>query len=326
MPDPPMEDTVFGALVTTFGVITLGYILGRSGVLPADERGLARFIGTVALPALVFTAIGTLDFATVQWKVVAAIALAKTFVFVLTVGLSMLVGRGPWRAGRAGLRGLFVTMSNDFALGLPLLRSLYPQAQQDVVVQYLYLTAPIQALWLNPICFALIEYSSARATAAECRSKRGIVTTVLLGVIRNPFVLMTLAGLVVNLAWKGSPPAPLAGAGKVLGDAFSGAALVVLGMSTANRLNVLRGWRLLDMLLLVGVKIILLPFVVKGFVDALHPSTEMGVDAGNFGAPPLHAVHPHRAPHRPPPRLCVRLLSHCAGRLRIRHPVSPGRR
>jgi predicted permease len=84
---------------------------------------MAQFMVKVALPCVVFSNMMILDFSTLNWSLVLGLALAKTAVFVATVVACMLANRGnPLASAKAGLRGIFVTQSNDFALGLPLLQ------------------------------------------------------------------------------------------------------------------------------------------------------------------------------------------------------------
>ena len=88
------------------------------------------------------------------------LALSRTAVFVITVLSCLAANRGnKLAAAKAGIRGIFVTQSNDFALGLPLLSSLYPTE----LTRYIYIAAPISFLWINPMGFALLEMGTRNA-------------------------------------------------------------------------------------------------------------------------------------------------------------------
>lgn len=68
-----------------------------------------------------------------------------------------------------GIRGIFVTQSNDFALGLPLLASMYPTE----LTRYIYIAAPISFLWINPMCFALLEMGTRTGGGGGGEGRRG---------------------------------------------------------------------------------------------------------------------------------------------------------
>jgi hypothetical protein len=58
---------------------------------------------------------------------------------------------------KAGLYGLFVTQSNDFALGLPIMKGVFEVSHPEFL-SFFYLTGPCQVAWINPIAFLMTEY------------------------------------------------------------------------------------------------------------------------------------------------------------------------
>ena len=60
-----------------------------------------------------------LDFSTVSWTFMLAIFLAKAIVFFGVIGITLFILRRKG-IGRSGLYAIFVTQSNDFALGYPI--------------------------------------------------------------------------------------------------------------------------------------------------------------------------------------------------------------
>lgn len=83
--------------------------------------GLSTFVGTFSLPALIFSSLCMLDLSSVQWKVVLAIFIAKALIFVAVIIVCFVVIK-PLDTAKAGLFAIFVTQSNDFALGYPILK------------------------------------------------------------------------------------------------------------------------------------------------------------------------------------------------------------
>lgn len=83
-----------------------------------QSKGLELYIARIALPALLFKSLLDLDFEKVDWHFWFGILLSKVALFVIVVIITIVTS--PSDVGRAGLFGIFVTQSNDLALGLPL--------------------------------------------------------------------------------------------------------------------------------------------------------------------------------------------------------------
>lgn len=76
--------------------------------------------------------------------------------------------------------------------------------------------APISLVFLNPIGFILMEIEKRKhVTDAERQSRPQIALHSIKGVILNPIVLMTLAGIVGNFTFQHCLPAILEGVLKV---------------------------------------------------------------------------------------------------------------
>lgn len=98
----------------------LRYVAGRLNVVSKlESKGIATFVGTFALPSLIFLSLARLDFSVVNWTFLGAILLAKGLVFFLVIIVTLLVSR-PMHLGQAGIFAIFCTQSNDFALGFPI--------------------------------------------------------------------------------------------------------------------------------------------------------------------------------------------------------------
>ena len=232
---------LLGALISTFSVIIMGYLIGKFSWLPPPSTGMAQFMSRIALPSVVFAAMMTIDFGTLNWRLVLGLALSRTAVFAITVASSLAANRGDKLAtAKAGIRGIFVTQSNDFALGLPLLASMYPTE----LTRYVYIAAPISFLWINPMGFALLEMGTRSSAAAAHGKKEGcgrVAWNIFKGVVSNPIVFMTFAGLVFNFIFKGAPPSVMLAPFEMLSKTFGGLALTALGMSMANKIFYLKG-------------------------------------------------------------------------------------
>ena len=116
----PSVNNLFPAIAQAFAVILLGYLFGLFKIIPPGEaRAISELVGKLALPALLFQNLATLDLGAINWRFMSGILIAKLSVFILTVILTLILSR-PINIGKAGLFGIFTTQSNDFALGLPI--------------------------------------------------------------------------------------------------------------------------------------------------------------------------------------------------------------
>ena len=117
------------ALVQTFSIILLGYFVGSSPTYPSGARlGIDLFVADVTLPSIFYMGLSQLDFQNVDWTFFNAVLLSKLCVFFLVALYTFLLeprGGEMSLCSLAGIRGLFVTLQNDFALGIPLFEALY---------------------------------------------------------------------------------------------------------------------------------------------------------------------------------------------------------
>jgi predicted permease len=237
---PVVIDKLGPVLIETFGVILLGYLVGRSGVMSPDTKQLGAFLGKIALPALLFEGMSKLNWKVVQWAFLGGVFLGKTTLFILVVVVTWrLYGGDKHALARGGLYGLFATQSNDFALGLPVINGVFDVSHPSFVT-FFYLTGPTQVAWINPMAFALLESGQSNKKSAGDGNKRGAASLscwkVTKGVLMNPIVFCTLAGLIANLIFTGPIPSAIINRIlTILGNAYDAIALFSLGLSMAVR-------------------------------------------------------------------------------------------
>ncbi|XP_071102549.1 lysosomal cholesterol signaling protein-like isoform X1 [Haliotis cracherodii] len=263
-------DNLYPAILQCFVIILGGYIAGRASIITSTQgKGIGSFVSNFCLPALLFKSMCELNFSSVNWTFLWSILIAKTFVFVVVVLVTLVVKR-PLNLGYAGLNGIFSTQSNDFALGYPILQALY-QNNHPEYLQYIYLVAPISLVFLNPLGFVLMEIHKRRTESVDStHSTRRLIWHVFKGIITNPIVFMTAIGIAGNFIFKQHVPLILDDILTVLGNAFSAAALFYLGLSLVGKVKSLTGIALLGPVLLIGAKSLLLPLItweVIGWLD-----------------------------------------------------------
>lgn len=260
-------DNLYLALIQCFGIILCGYLAGRFGMMTKTEaNGLNTFVGTFALPSLIFISLAKLDFTLVNWKFLLAVLFAKSCVFITVLAVSLVIKK-PSNPGRAALFAIFTTQSNDFAIGYPMINALYGKTHPEYAA-YLYLMAPISLAILNPIGFVLLEIGKRRVE--EHTNCRDMVYSIVKGVVLNPVLFMTVLGIVGNLIFSHNVPRLLAAILEVLGNAFSASALFLLGSMMVGKIHKLKGTALVIPGILISVKLLVLPLVIRESIILLN--------------------------------------------------------
>lgn len=107
-------------LINDFCCCYFRYLSGRLGLVShAASIGLNRFVGTFALPSLIFVNMAVLELSSVNLIFLGSLLVSKTLVFASVALITVLVTRPPDIA-RAALFAIFCTQSNDFAIGAPI--------------------------------------------------------------------------------------------------------------------------------------------------------------------------------------------------------------
>lgn len=146
------------------------YVAGKLKIITnADAKGLNTYVGTFALPAIIFTSLIDLKWDTVNWLFLLAILISKCLVFFAVAIVSLLLSN-PLDYGRAAILAIFTTQSNDFAIGAPIINALYDKNHKDYE-SYLFLMAPLSLAILNPIGYIFLEWSNVQKSAKKVSSQ-----------------------------------------------------------------------------------------------------------------------------------------------------------
>ena len=115
---------LFPAIGRIFAVVILGYILGKfKFITQQSASAIGVIVGKIALPALLLQNMAILDLSAINWKFMAGILIARSLVFALVFVITLVFAR-PVSIGKPGILAIFCTQSNDFALGLPICKSI----------------------------------------------------------------------------------------------------------------------------------------------------------------------------------------------------------
>ncbi|XP_058053972.1 integral membrane protein GPR155 isoform X1 [Anopheles bellator] len=305
-------DNLYPALIQCFAIIICGYLAGRLNIISNFEaKGLNTFVGTFALPSVIFLSLAELDWSTVNWNFLLSILISKTIVFVSVAIISLLVAR-PVNYGRAGLLAIFCTQSNDFAIGYPIVSALYSKLHPEYA-SYIYLLAPISLAILNPIGYVLMEISKIkdknelnnsteieqanRPPASTCpqlatqnrrkilKGKALVVFKTIESIFFNPILLMTLLGVVGGQIFPNGLPVYLSSVLRSLGNSFSATALFLLGLRMVGKASTLQGPGLILPGILILVKLLVFPLVTRQTVNIMNAGANFSetTDLSTFG-------------------------------------------
>jgi len=241
--------SVLTTILPVFGLIALGFVCARTGFIgPAAGQGLSQVVFNLAMPALLFRTVATIDRQSLSpWPLWAALFGGIAVVWIVTTiiaSTTKLIDAAPASAAMGGSFG------NLAMLGLPLMLAHFGDRAALPVGFVLSIHAPI--LWLAAVIH--IEASG----RGELPSFVNVIRQLVNQLIRNPIVLALLLGTLWRLTGLGLHPVPDRFL-DLLGEAGIPTALVALGLTLAS--YSLKGqWR--GILTLMTLKMLLLPVVV----------------------------------------------------------------
>jgi malonate transporter len=214
---------VFLQTLPFFALIGLGYGAGRTGFFPEEATAwLTRFVFYFALSAMLFGFAATLPVADLVDPDFLLAYLGGTMaVYLLATAVALLRGAG---LQIAAVEAQCAVIGNTGFLGLPLFVALIGPAAAGPVVMML----TVDLVVFSSLIVVLIT------AAREGRLRPAILTSIALGLLKNPMIVSISAGLLWSLA--GWPvPTPFADFLDILGAAATPCALFAIGASLASK-------------------------------------------------------------------------------------------
>jgi len=187
------------------GLLLVGYTARRLDyVSPAAGLGLSEFVGKLGVPCALLRGISTLPLfqsisgaagGTVDWAVLGCGFAGKFALFwvAVVVGLAM---RKPMAT--CAVYGLVCSLSNDAAIGLPILNATHPRVGNALVF---LMTLPCCTILL-PIGLAMCEISKKGGSGQGLVS---VITTTFSRVVQQPMIACVAIALTWNYATGGTP-------------------------------------------------------------------------------------------------------------------------
>lgn len=215
-------DTILNIILPVFGLVAVGFIVGRPPLFPANfAKSLSNFIFYLALPCLLFRSMASRGLPHGdEMNLVAAYYLALTGVMIA----SFLYARWVYRETLGGAATLMLgsCFSNTVLVGVPLMLAAFGQPG----LQQMLLLVTGHAAWLIGIATVLAEASKAGQGGGALR----IAGQTLVALIKNPVIIAILSGLAFG-ALGLRIPGPADSAMRMLGEAAVPCSLFALGAS-----------------------------------------------------------------------------------------------
>ncbi|TPE46916.1 AEC family transporter [Maribrevibacterium harenarium] len=274
-------EAVLNITAPIFLLILFGFVAVRYGVLPKESLpGLSRFVLYLALPALVFTKVATMDIrAIVDFPFMASYAVGGLSAFFGTLLLARWLFAD--NALNGGVKAIGATMPNSAFIGFPVLMQFFGHAP----TQAFAMAVMVENILFMPIALAFIEAMYGKQQPRE----KSMVLVISKRVLTNPIIIAVCSGAAVSLL--GIPlPEFLQKGLDMLAMGSAPAALVVIGGSLVG--VTIRG-SLAPISLVVVMKLLFFPSVVAA-VTLLFPQMpqELRYSVILFAAMPMFSVYP----------------------------------
>lgn len=241
----------FHAIVPLFLIIAVGYTVKRLGWIgPEEVRRLNKVTFYTFMPVMLFYNIYTSDFSqAVRLPYALFVVGAALGMVAVSFAVTLLAEKMPERRGvmiQAAFRSNFVL------LGLPIAEELLPGANFGITALMIAIVVPIY----NMMSVVVLEYF---------RGGKPKLGEVLLAVIRNPLILGSVAGLLVQALHITLPEVLVSFAGK-MNSAATPLILLLLGASFETR-EIARYKK--ELLVCVGLRLVVFPGAILALAAAL---------------------------------------------------------
>jgi malonate transporter and related proteins len=218
-----MGTTILNSLVPVFFVLGLGYVAGLKKMV--DNKNVTSInilLMNFALPCALFLAIARTSSKVLaqQYRLVAAMALAMILIFALTWILQRQLFH--IQPSEAAIQSLTVAFSNNVAVGLPLLISMFgPEGTVAVAAGI-----AVGSIVISPITLVILESGTEKAKRMPARTR---LLYAVLQSCKKPIVWAPLAGMAFSLL--GIPlPDVTARMFNLIGQCTAGVALFLTGL------------------------------------------------------------------------------------------------
>ena len=275
-----MGTTILNSLAPVFFVLGLGYFAGLWKMVDnKNVHSINVMLMNFALPCALFLAIARTSSKVLarQYRLVVAMALAMILIYALTWILQSRMFH--LEANEAGVQSLTVSFSNNVAVGLPLLISMFgPEGTVAVAA-----SIGVGSIVISPVTLVILESGTEKAQSMPVRTR---LLYAVLQSCKRPVTWAPLLGVAFSLI--GVPIPDVAGRMlNLIGQCTAGVALFLTGLILSAQPFRLGGNAIMSVILKNIVQVALM----FGFVLLLRvpaPEARQGVllaavPAGFFG-------------------------------------------
>lgn len=253
---------VINIVLPVFGIVAAGYLCGRRGLLGEDaSTALNLFVYWIALPALLFKAMATIELASVfNFAFLAGFGGALAILWIVAIVLSRVLFR--LTLAQAALHGMNGVYANTGYIGIPLAVTAFgEEAALPAIIATVINTAFVVGL-----AIVLIETGNKRGG-----SPSGLFRTVALRMAGNPMLSAPVLGL-LYAATGLHLPTPATTFLSLLAAAAGPCALFSIGLFMVGKPQ---SAGLLEVGAMTMTKLVLHPILTALFVLALIPNNAL---------------------------------------------------
>lgn len=288
---------ILGITFPIFAIVALGYVTVYKGIFePGDMTVLGKFVMTIALPALMFSAVtGQGAGIVLDPSYIAGYALAGLFVIVFAlIWFRLNLFRTPTGPARRAIAVMGTACPNSAYVGFPVLLLAVP----DVAAQAFAMNILVESFLIVPICFLLVGSSR----PSEGKPLLRVAIDALWSVLRKPMVIGLLAGLAVS-ASRLSLPDPftqlvdtMASSTAALALFFIGGTLVSLPLrgNVVMAGEVVAGKLLVHPAMAIVAAMVLIPLGLPGLSNSLRVALILSASMPMMG---IYAIFAHDYGH-----------------------------
>ena len=275
-----MGNTILNSLAPVFFVLALGYAAGlRKMVDNKNVASINLLLMNFALPCALFLAIARTSSKVLaqQYRLVVALALAMILIYALTWILQRQLFH--LQPGEAAIQSLTVAFSNNVAVGLPLLISMFgPEGTVAVAA-----SIGVGAIVISPITLVILESGTEKAQKMSVRAR---LLYAVLQSCKRPIVWAPLLGMAFSLLGIAMPDVA-ARMLNLIGQCTAGVALFLTGLILSAQPFRLEGNAISGVILKNIVQVALM-FAFVRLLGVPAPAARQGVllaavPAGFFG-------------------------------------------
>lgn len=230
------------------GVIAVGYLVGRIGILGAGAGPvLGRLAFVVLNPALLFTVLAEADLAALFSDLLPVAAVVAAINLAVFAVIALVAWRRPVPEATIGALG--AAYANATNMGVPISAYVLGDVATSAPVILLQLTV------ISPIALTILDLST---------SGRISVARVLLQPVRNPLIIASALGLLVAVLGI-EPPAELMRFFELVGGAAVPVILIAFGISLHGQRPLAAGSDRRSVVLATVLKMVVMPLAAWAF-------------------------------------------------------------